>query len=409
MRDTCPQMTAPDLPTTPVRDAPRGAASASLLAEITAELAAGNDLHDLLGHFLPPIMRIAGAQAGAVRVLDAGERRMLMIGSLGLPPSVLDAERSVAQDCGACGAAARRDRPVWADDLSVCTQRDHSGYFGVDCRRVLAVPLHHRGRLLGIYNLFFRQGEEPSAEVLALLKSIGDLLGLALHNAQLERENLRATVANERQMMAAEVHDAVAQSLAFVKMRLPLLHDAMLAHDDARSLRYYDDVRRAVADAHTSLREILADFRTRVDPEGLLHALRKAVAAFEPRTGITLELVDRVGVLALAPERQAQAFHVVQEALSNVARHSLARHARLSVELSDGDVHLRVEDDGTGFVDAAGAHASAHYGIDIMRARARRLGGTLALRPRAGGGTCVHLVFPLHPGPAARVVAAPGP
>ena len=67
----------------------------------------------------------------------------------------------------------------------------------------------------------------PSAEVLALLKSVGELLGLALDNARLESENLRAVVLNERQMLAAEVHDSVAQTLAFIKMRMPLLQEAI--------------------------------------------------------------------------------------------------------------------------------------------------------------------------------------
>jgi len=390
------------LSTNPITPSSGAAASAGLLAQITAELATGSDLHDLLGHFLRPIIDLAGARAGAVRVLDPTGQRMLMIADAGLPRGVVDAERSMAHDCGACGAAALRDRPVWAEDLTDCSQRSRQRYFDARGRRMLALPLHHRGRVLGVYNLFYDGGSEPAPEVLALLAAIGNLLGLALQHAQLEREHLRATLANERQMMAAEVHDAVAQSLAYVKMRLPLLHDAMLAHDDRLALKYWGDVRRAVGEAQTSLREILADLRTDVDPEGLLHALRSVAAVFEERTGISLELVDRVGTLELTPERQAHAFHVVQEALSNVARHSLARHARVSVELAEGQVHLRVEDDGTGFVDASGGVASTHYGIEIMRARARRLGGTLAVSMRAGGGTCVLLSFPLHDAAAPR-------
>lgn len=368
-----------------------------ILAEITAGLAAGNDLHDLLGRFLDPIMQIAGAQAGAVRIIDERDRRMHLAGDLGLPHGVRDAERSVEDDCGACGAALLADRPVWADDLAPCARRSDGEFFGSGCQRVLAVPLHHRGRVLGVYTLFYEGRAEPGPEIFALLKSIGDLLGLALDNARLERENLRATVANERQMMAAEVHDSVAQALTYLKMRLPLLHDAMLAHDDARSLKYYGDIRQAVGDAHSSLRQILADFRAPIDPEGLTHALRRVAASFKKRTGIEFELVDQLGELPLAADAQAQVFHVVQEALANVERHSLARHAWVKVALADGHVQVRVEDDGTGVDVGSREAATSHYGIDIMKARARRLGGSLELRSRRGGGTCVHLSFPLEP------------
>jgi two-component system nitrate/nitrite sensor histidine kinase NarX len=381
-------------------------AGQGILAEIAAGLSAGNDLHELLGRFLHTIVAMTGAQAGAVRVLDARDGRMHLVGDLGLPGGVLAAEQAVEHDCGVCGAAVQADGPVWADDLSACSRRSAGQYFGSGCTRVLAVPLHHKGRALGVYNLFYDAAHQPGDQVLAMLRSIGELLGLALDNARLERENLKATVLQERQMMAAEVHDSVAQSLAFVKMRLPLLHDAMHAHDDARAQKYYADIRATVSEAHTGLRQILTDFHTRPDPQGFMHAVRALVADFEPRTGIAFELDDRVGELPLAPQAQSQAFHVVQEALANVARHSMARHASLRVALQDGQVELQIEDDGTGVALEPREAATTHYGIDIMRARARRLGGTLSLAARPGGGTCVSLRFPLRPDDGGLRVAA---
>lgn len=376
-----------------------GVADAGLLAEITAGLATGDDLHALLDRFLRPIVQVAGAQAGAVRVLCDDGLRMQLVSGFGLPQGVLDAERCVEHDCGVCGRAALDCSPAWADDLRPCSRRNRGAYFGSGCTRVLAVPLQHRGKVLGVYNLFYAAGSEPGEGVLALLRSVGELLGLAMVNARLERENLHAAVMDERRMMAAEVHDSVAQALTFAKMRLPLLHDAMLAHDDMRALAFYGDIRRAMGEAHTSLREILAEFRTRIDPEGLLHALRAATDGFEARTGIAFELVDRVGMLWLTPERQAHAFHVAQEALANVVRHSMAHHVCLSIELSDGTVHILIEDDGVGVSQpAAEDDSGAHFGLDIMRARARRLGGEIEIRSVAAQGTRVHLRFPAEPG-----------
>jgi two-component system, NarL family, nitrate/nitrite sensor histidine kinase NarX len=381
-------------------------AGQGLLAEIAAGLSSGSDLHELLGRFLRTIVEMADAQAGAVRLLDPASGRLHLAGDLGLPGGVRAAELAVEHDCGACGAAVRAGGPVWADDLSACARRHAGAYFGHGCTRLLAVPLHHRGRVLGVYNLFFDAAHQPGEPVMALLRSIGELLGLALDNARLERENLQATLLHERQMMAAEVHDSLAQSLAFVKMRLPLLHDAMLAHDDARSLRYVEDIRATVSEAHTGLRQILTDFHTRPDPQGFMHAVRALVAGFEPRTGIAFELDDRVGELFLPPQAQSQAFHVVQEALANIARHSMARHASLRIALQGGEVEVLIEDDGTGVAREPREAATTHYGIDIMKARARRLGGSLALSARAGGGTCVALRFPLRPDGGATAAPA---
>ena len=369
-----------------------------LFVEITAGLADGDDLEAQLERFLVPVMRLAGAQAGAVRALNDDGMRMRLVGSLGLPPEVMQAERSVDRDCGACGQAAQQGTLVWAGDLKPCTQRSHGeDYFGRRCRRVLAVPLRHREQVLGVYNLFFDSEAQPGPDIAAVLRSVGELLGLALHNARLEREHLRAVVLHERQMVANEVHDAVAQTLVFMKMRLPLLHDAILQHDDARSLKYHADLRQAVTDAHASLREILTHFRTRMDPKGLLHALQAVQAGYRDRTGIELVLDNRDADLKLSVEQEVQVFHIVQEALANVARHSRARQARVLIEQTADQIDITVDDDGAGLPLGAGALAGrdaageSHFGLEIMQERARRLGGLLIVQPRPDGGTRVQL------------------
>lgn len=391
---------APNAPTAP----------GDLLAELAAGLAAGDDLRRLLERFLEPLMKIAGAAGGAVRVLGPREQRMHLLAGAGVPAQVLEAERAVEADCGACGAALAGAQPVWTQDLALCAARSQGEYFGEGCQRVLAVPLQHRGRVLGLVNLFFDSGREPPADVLALLKTAGELLGLALDNARLAKENLRASVLQERQALAADVHDGIGQSLAFVKMRLLLLHDAMREGRAAEAERYFADVRDAIGQAHAGLRSMLTEFRTPPDPLGLSHALAASAEEFRRSCKATLELHDELPAGLLRPEQEVQVAHVVREALANVARHAAARHAWVRLQLESGtQVFVLVQDDGTGMaVGARDATAAApghgsHYGLSIMRERARRLGGTLEVETLPAGGTCVRLRFPL---PDARCAAA---
>lgn len=375
--------------------------ASEILVELTAGLAAGDDLRQLMVRFLEPIMRLAGARAGAVRVLDDHEQLRLVC-EIGLPASLQASERVMDAGCGLCGAALSADKPVWAEDLGPCGRRTGDAFFGVGSRRALAVPLHHRGRVLGVCNLFFDDRDEPAADVMSLLKAIGDLLGMALYNTRLEREQLQAAAVAERHAVAADVHDSIGQSLAFVKMRLPLLQDAMRDGDHASAERYFDDVRGAVAQAHTSLRSILAHARTPMDPLGLGHALQSSAEAFRHSAGVSLEYVNDAGTLRLDAQREVQVFHVVQEALTNIARHAHARRAWLRVSARPaGQVRVVVEDDGGGLPlggasDGAERAYGAHYGLSIMRERAHRLGGTLVVGPREGGGTRVQLDFPLR-------------
>ena len=391
-------------PSTPsAMPAPAVGATSGLLAEITAGLASGNDLHELLARFLQPLLNLAGAVAGAVRVLDDAGQRMHLVASQGLPAPVLEAERAVDGDCGACGAALQARQPAWGHDLSACARRSEGAYFGSGCRRILAVPLAHRGRLLGIYNLFYADLHEPAPQVLALLESVGALLGLALDNARLERENLRTALAGERQAIAADVHDSIGQSLAYVKMRLPLLQDAIRGCDQRSAERYFGDVREAVRDAHANLRALLTHMRAPMHPLGLAHALAASAEAFRARGGPPLDVVHALAGLALAPAQEEQVYRIVQEALANIARHAGAHHAWLHVERDGDALEVRVEDDGSGLPSLAD-DSDTHYGLAIMRDRARRLGGTLEVGPRPGGGTrvCLHVPLALPPPDAAE-------
>lgn len=365
-----------------------------IFAEITAGLSNGEELESMLGQFLGPILRLAGAQAGLVRTLSDDGEHMRLVGEIGLPADVRLAELSVDRHCGTCGIAADSDTLTWAVDLHSCARHNKGGdYFGQHCKRMLAVPLRHREQLLGVYNLFFDTDAELGPDIQPVLRSIGELLGLALHNARLERQNLCSTVMNERRFLASEVHDSIAQTLVYVNMRLPLLHDAMLQHDDQRSLRYFSDVKQAVGSVHTHLREIMTNFRAGMDPQGLLHALKGIADEFSHRTGITLEFVCDVPDLGLSAEQEVQVFHIVQEALANISRHSQARQARLIVRRGGRQFDVLIEDDGRGLADSSAAGES-HFGLGIMKERAQRLGGTIAIGPRAGGGTKVHLTVP---------------
>src|SRR5574340_1380858 len=150
-----------------------------ILSEIAASLSTEDDLEALLQPFRGTIDQICGAGAGAARVLTADGTRLRLVGSVGLPADVLEREALVDAGCGPCGGAARHDRIEEIADVDVCAERTSCAYFGRECTSVFAVPLCHRGRMLGVYNLFFGAHQRIGPETLSLLRSIGELLGLA--------------------------------------------------------------------------------------------------------------------------------------------------------------------------------------------------------------------------------------
>jgi two-component system nitrate/nitrite sensor histidine kinase NarX len=376
-----------------------------VLAEISSNLADEDDLDELLGRFLGTMIRLAKADAGVVRVLTSDGEHLRMVASRGLPPAVVEKERLVSRHCGQCGVAIGQDRPLFDIDLAGCAERTGGSFFTTGCQAMVVVPLSNGGKLLGTYNLFLPQAFELPEEVALLFRSIGEHLGMALENARLKRENLRIVLTSERQMMAAEIHDSLAQTLAYMKMRMAMLNDAISDQSLERSAKYAGDVSQALDDAYGHLRELLVQFRSRMDPMGLEHALQGLACGFQERTGIKLRYDNRLTDLRLEPEKESQVFHILQEALANVARHSGATEASVILEASGDYYNATVEDNGKGgqgffaianrvggFQEHPGLRD--HFGLAIMRERAEKIGGHLEVANLPQGGFRVRLSFP---------------
>ena len=386
-----------------------------IFAQVSANLADEDDVEELLGRFLGTMLRLAKASAGAVRVVTTDGKHLRLVAARGLPREVVERERLVPIDCGHCGGALRDEHSRYEIDLHPCAARTQHAYFSRDCQAMVVVPLQHGGRLQGIYNLFLPERFELPEEVALLFRSIGEHLGMALENAHLKRENLRIKLMNERQMMAAEVHDSLAQTLAYMKVRIALLQDALAdvsrADIDLAS-KYASDVGQAVDEAYRQLRELLVQFRSRMDPMGLHQALGRIAESYQDRTGIELEYINRVADLRLSVDQEAQVFFIVQEALANVSRHSGATRACLTLEGAGDYYVVTIDDNGRGNAQLfALANASGnfdempqmrdHFGLSIMRERARLIGGKIEVANLPEGGFRVRLTFPaIGPNPS---------
>lgn len=371
------------------------------LSEITTGLAAAHDPEQLLTRTLGTMVRLAGASAGAVRIATADGEHLRLVAALGLPPEVVERERLVPMGCGVCGVTVRDDAVRHVFDLVPCANNTGLAYFDW-CQAMAVVPLKYQGKALGAYNLFFAERREFPEDVALLFRSISEHLGLALENARLVRENMRITLMNERQLMASEVHDSLAQTLAYMNSRLTMLQQALRNADQETGAKYAEDVQQAVELAYAELRELLAEFRSRMHPLGLVHALQELAAGFNDRAGIELEFENRIADLDLTVEQEAQAYRILQEALANVMRHSGAQRARLTMELLNNEYQFTVEDDGMGFFTLGQQPGKRddpprlrhHLGLSIMRERAQRLNGAIEIANLPQGGARVRLVFP---------------
>jgi two-component system NarL family sensor kinase len=250
-----------------------------------------------------------------------------------------------------------------------------------------SVPLYVDDRKLGILNVASVDWRELTTSELHLLSTVGALVSLALERTRLAERGANLAAAEERNRIARDIHDTIAQSLAAIAMQLESADALLEAPNPSRAS---DVVRRALTLTRSALedaRRSVLDLRsTPLAGRGLLTALRalpdEIAEAIGTRVSVSIEHAE-MGALPAAVE--VGLYHIAREALTNVARHAPTSSASLQIDEDDERIHMRIADDGPGF-DVA-AVSAGRFGLLGMRERARLLGGELQITTSPGAGT----------------------
>jgi two-component system nitrate/nitrite sensor histidine kinase NarX len=368
--------------------------SLEILYDVASSLSKSRTLEELLENFLDTFVQLFDARAAMVRlVTENGQLRL--VASRGLDPQVIEREKLMPLDRCLCGQTAMGGTVHIQKGAMACAAILGMPLLKDDCHELVAVPIQYHDQTLGVYNLVLDKPVSDFGDDLSdLLTSIGRHLGMAVEKARLDDDTRRLAIIEERNTIGNELHDSLAQSLVSMRLHVKLLGE-MLHRKDIYNAQY--EVRRlhvALEEAHTSLRELLANFRSRMDERGLVPAIEEMVMRFEEETGIATYFQNECGELILSPTQEIQVFRIIQEALANVRKHSDAHTTRILLRNEGGDVyHLLIEDDGLGMTPVTSSARGEHVGITIMRERADRLAGSLQIESDSGEGTRVSLTF----------------
>jgi len=367
------------------------------LYDMTAFFNAPGSLEELCRGFLRRLVGATGAAAGAVRLVSRADENLHLFVETALPRAFVEAERCLKRDECACGEAVRRNAAIIhvlpARQPSLNVTLPHCAAAGF--RAVSAFPIAAQHQVLGVFNLFFAEAREVSSEERHMLESLGQHLGVAIESLRLVSRERELAASVERGLLARELHDSIAQSLAFLNLQVQMLRRA-LASSAAEAAAIVDEIQAGVQESYADVRELLVHFRTPTSEGDVEHGIRTLVSRFERQTGIAVALRTSGAALPLAPDDQLQAMHIVQEALSNVRKHAGAKSVEVELHRTAGGYRFVVRDDGRGFDPERGLpDASDHVGLRIMRERAQRIGGSFVVRSQPGRGTEVSLSVPL--------------
>jgi two-component system nitrate/nitrite sensor histidine kinase NarX len=236
-------------------------------------------------------------------------------------------------------------------------------------------------------------------------ESFARMLGVALSTATRSHEQQRVALLEERSAIARELHDSLAQSLAYMKIQISRLqHSLDVAAPPVGAAATAQELRDGLNTAYREVRELISAFRTQVGRGGIATALQDIAAEFSHRNDLQVSVDNQLAGCRLGINEEFHVLQIVREAITNTVRHADAKHVHVALSYGpDHRVRVAIEDDGRGL--SALRPDDKHYGLSIMRERASSLGGELALEPGQSGGTRVSVSFTpdrMAPEPATR-------
>ncbi|KKW68183.1 histidine kinase [Lampropedia cohaerens] len=366
------------------------------LYEMAAFLNQPGDIEAMCEGFLQRVTRQFGAAGASIRTLDVARQQVSLVASVGLSPALLHAEHCMpANDCH-CGEATLGPEVIVIRDVTQTGDASRSlpcareGFATVAVFRIVSGE-----SVLGSFSLHFHRQRVMSDSSRQLLESLGQLLGVALENRRLAAQARELAVVQERGLVAQGLHDSLAQGLNFLNLQLQLMEDAMRRGDIAEVREILPLLRTGVDESYQDVRELLTNFRSKLEQGDLGAAIEQTVQRFRRQTGLQTALdIQHAAGAPLALEQQLQVLFILQEALSNIRKHAEASHVKVRVENAQ-DFTLSVEDDGRGYDPQEVAdRGEGHVGLHIMRERAARMNATIHLDSAPGQGTRVSLLLP---------------
>jgi signal transduction histidine kinase len=299
---------------------------------------------------------------------------------------------------GVIGAVTREGGVLHLDDVSSHPQSVGFPEGHPDMKPLLAVPIRSKDSVFG--NLYladdagvrFDDGSEETLERFAALASV------AIENANLHQQVKVLAITEERERIAREMHDSLAQVLGYVNSKAQALTVLLETGKTGDATRQLDQMASAARAAYADVREGILSLRTSLDDDrGFIDTLRDYLQFWENQSGVHPELVvniEREGRLTDLAE--VQLLRIIQEALSNVRKHAHANRVTISVWDEPGFLVTRVTDDGRGIApNVRPVFGVPQFGMSTMRERAEAVSGTIEVDSKNNEGTTITIRLPV--------------
>ena len=365
----------------------------SILNTIAQALNHEVDLTRALNTALIHVADLFGLQTGWVFLLD-DKGQTYLAASQNLPPALADHPRRMG---GTCTCLDEYTDDELKDPRNITCSRLENLVVGTAGLRFHAsIPLEAHGKRLGVLNVASTDWEELSEDDLQLLYTVGDLVSIAVERARLFDKSVELGAVEERNRLARELHDTLAQGLAAISLKLETADALLEAQANPEKVR--DVVQQALEAARANLEEArrsVLDLRAApLEGKTVAEAIQ-TLAVDAARRGRIEVKFDHVDASHPLPARiEISLYRIVQEALANVIRHAHAEQASVQLVVRPQQIELTIADDGQGFDPTQ--IPEGHYGLIGINERVRLLGGQVVVNSCPGEGTSLEINIPLE-------------
>ena len=359
----------------------------SILYDTVASLKRTLPMEELLNGFLEKMTAALDISGGAIRLYEE-DGSCRLVSSIGLDDCIKD---NILFTNGFCGKVIDdRHEGSW---VVTCRDDDPSMIDCLNCdyRAVAEISITYQDRYLGIINLFLDGPREFTLQEKRLVETLNNHLAASIEYYALNNKTKKLAIMEERNMLANELHDSIAQALAYLKIQGKLLEESLLSQNLNQAIKDLQQMRRGIEESNGNVRELLVHFRTKIEVEGLENTIKKFLVRFKEESGINTYFKGSADIPILAPDAEIHVLHIIQEALTNARKYSGATRVKV-ILVGGGGFSVYVEDNGKGFdLEEVMKKGPSHVGMDIMRERALRLGATLSIKSKPGSGTTINL------------------
>ncbi|MEX2235981.1 MAG: GAF domain-containing sensor histidine kinase [Dehalococcoidia bacterium] len=351
----------------------------------------------ILGRMIDVARPLVDARYGALGVPD-GEGGFARFITSGMTEDQIEAIGPLPRQHGLLALMLEDPAPVRYPDIRQHPRFEYWPRTHPTMKSFLGVPIVYRSEIVGAFYLTDKEGEEQfTDEDEQAIVMLAAHAAIAIQNARLFELSRELTATEERNRLARELHDSVAQTLFNIVLESEVA--ASLVDSDPMAARErLSQLSERAREASTEIRSLIFELRPAdLARDGLATTLRKHAEAIARVHSLDLRFDVRIEH-ALPASQAQEVFRIAQEALNNITRHAGATQVEVFLSEKEGRLLLHIADDGVGFDTRSQLSRSYSLGLTSMEERAKGLGGRLTLESVPGRGTTVTLSMPLpHP------------